>query len=605
MPVNPLSKLIYTIRDTLWVYPDAAFFNDDALTKNFRKFYLQSRPYSHFASSVLVIMLITSLAFIDVNAVLSLDNDTFIEGQVVGVDAQGNLQKLGRVSPLVNTTVQAEKDLIELIYQSLLRVNQNGKIEPVLIEDYVEIDQGEIYRFKLKDNVYWQDGEKLSTRDVNATFNLLKELETDPKTSTIYSRAAVQLNLEVIDDLSFELHFKPGSVIPGFFEAIAFKILPAHRMSDLNARNITTTDPLINRKPIGTGPYKLVRVVDNTIILTGNKYYDQELSFNQVLFKLYPDEKTAVDALRSGQIHALSSPSIEYLEELRSLENVEVHGSNYLSNQYWALYFNLSESGPAFFKDQKVRAGISSAVNRQEIIAELEGFGKEALGPIPDTSFAYLQTSSYTFDSEKSKKLLDEAGWKLNAGKTVRSKDGVDLKFDIVLVDNLDRRQVAEVIQRNLADVGVEVTLTKKSLEDVAFQHIIPRSFEMLLYGVQTFTDPDRYNLFHSSQAVQPGLNIASYTSPSQVSVVRDSKIVKIPEVDDALDNGRKFINVDARKKEYNTFQRVLAADVPVIFLYHPVEVYVVNKRVKNINLVDLNNNSERFRSIMDWEIDI
>jgi len=179
----------------------------------------------------------------------------------------------------------------------------------------------------------------------------------------------------------------------------------------------------------------------------------------------------------------------------------------------------------------------------------------------------------------------------------------VKLTFTMTYVDSADRNILAEVLKKQFEAVGIELVLDKATLQVAVEEHIIPRNFEILFYGVQTLIDPDRYELFHSSQVRHPGLNIASYVSEAKRTQVIDGKTERVPSVDDDLDDGRRLIDEKARKKKYEDFQDVLASEVPVIFLFHPEDLYAVNNRVQGVDLSKVYFLEQRFNTIEDWTI--
>lgn len=223
-------------------------------------------------------------------------------------------------------------------------------------------------------------------------------------------------------------------------------------------------------------------------------------------------------------------------------------------------------------------------------------------GPIPPSSFAYYKTPDNTLNIDAANKLLDETGYIRGLNGT-RVKGTDNLSFEIVLVNNKDREDLANQIKDNLAKVGIDIQVTSTDLGTVLDQYILPKDFQLLLYGVQTFIDPDRYELFHSSQIEHPGLNISGYISSNLRTQVVDGKTTKISAVDDDLADGRRLVDEAARIKKYDDFQKVINEDVPEVFLFYPKEVYLVNSRVKNVNMNDVNSASERFESVDNWEI--
>jgi len=605
--LQSIQKFIYSLRAALWAYPENIFVSDYSPAQRVADIYKEARPFSHFFSIIFAAVAIFSLVSQDVSANFRINNTTFIEGVIVGVDGNGQLRQLNRVSPLIVSEIQLEKDLSELIYESLIKIDQKGNIINVLAENYEVLDNGSRYRFHLISDVYWHDGESLTSKDVEATFKLLQELEGSAETSTIHSRAAINMKIEVIDDDTFDFTFQENTVIPSFFEAISFKILPEHLLSDVNSQNINTSDPIINRVPVGTGPFRMQKVEAKSIILRQNSLYRKPIGLQLLEFRLFPNEVSAINAIKSGQVHGLAGASIDNLRDMQENAATQILTSDVIYNQYWGIYFNLENE---LFSDVKLRQAIASAVNKDLIIEALLGFAESSNSSIPVSSFAYADVNHFTYDKAKAQELLEEAGWVLPPGKLIREKDGQMLEFEMLYVDNEDRAKIASVLEQDLAEVGVRLNARPETLAKIRDQHIIPKQYSSLLFGVQTFVDPDRYELFHSSQISHPGLNISSYRSAREVLAVvpdpeRPGRVVsmKIPEVDDLLDDARKVVNRDSRKNFYQRFQEIIAEDVPVIFLYHPKETYIINRRVKNVDIGGLGVLEERFRNIEDWTI--
>lgn len=527
-----------------------------------------------------------------------------IEGVVTGSDELGKTLPLTRINPLISTNIQLEKDLSEIIYDSLIEVDAKGEPRSALADFFI-IEKGKRYQFKLKPDLYWSDGKRITAEDVFQTFKLVQSLESNPQFSNIYSRAANKLEVikSSVDPDAFEFQVTGDNVIPGFFEAISFKILPSHLIEDLTASNIGEPDPFLNRNPVGSGAYKLSRVTNEYIELELNPYYyDIKPEIDRIRFKLYPSEATALNALLTGQIHSLAGISIGSAKRLSESSNLSLYPTDVLYNQFWGLFFNLAESGPPILKDAKFRQAISSAINKDELIEVMLNYAEVAQGPIPKTSFAYSKETGFPYDLNKANSLLEELGY-IKGSDGIRVKENVRLSLSMTYVKSNDRDLLAEVIKTQLEKVGIEIILNNVSLQNAVDEHIIPRSFEILFYGVQTLIDPDRYELFHSSQITHPGLNISSYISETKRTQVIDGKTEKVPAVDDDLNDARRIIEEKARAKRYEDFQKIIAQELPIIFLFHPEDVYVVNKRVSGINLSGISFIEQRFNNISDWEI--
>src|SRR5690606_20375939 len=111
------------------------------------------------------------------------------------------------------------------------------------------------------------------------------------------------------------------------------------------------------------------------------------------------------------------------------------------------------------------------------------------------------------FNKQEAERLLDDAGWTLKPGAVFRTNDSGELmQFTLYYVENPDRKSVAEQIKNNLKSIGIDVKITQPdsnqawTLKELNNQVLSPRLFDVLLYGMNTFVDPDRYELYHSSQ---------------------------------------------------------------------------------------------------------
>jgi peptide/nickel transport system substrate-binding protein len=274
-----------------------------------------------------------------------------------------------------------------------------------------------------------------------------------------------------------------------------------------------------------------------------------------------------------------------------------------INNQYWGLYFNMGSTGPASLKDVKVRQAIAMAVNQDTIISALDGYAAVAHGPIPEISFAYSNQVKYTFNITQAIAALNAEGY-VPGSDGIRAKGNDRLSFTLTLVNDVDRITVANVIKDDLKQVGIDVSISPTDSQSILNNNILTHNFDLMLYGVQTLIDPDRYELFDSNEIAPPGLNFESYTSTEQRSTVVNGALTKVPAVDADLEEARRIIDETARTKKYEDFQRIIAAEVPLVFLFHPQDFYLVSKRVQGIDLDSITSIEQRFDSISSWTID-
>lgn len=646
---SKVSKKIEDLREIIWNYPEVLF-GDNSLRTFLQRYYRVSVPYSHFIFSFILILIVVLSFFTNFLVFIRAESQTLVEGVVMGEDTEGNVITIGRLDPLRPSNVQLERDLSELIYEPLLRVEYTNsgdgeiEVENILAEDVIRIRQGADYQFALRKDVFWHDGVPLTSDDVVATFNLVSQLDAN----NAYIRAIKQLRWEKLDEHNIRVCTKTediksceqssdNPIFSNFLELISIKIIPAHRIEKIDPRRIDFETPDLFKSPIGTGRYKLFAVEGSNITLEkNNDYYNKDRipSIDRVQFKLFPRFEDAIKALENGEIHTFASVSGEYKKNLSSFPQIQSNLSPVLYNQYWGIYFNLRKNldnnpiASPFFQDINVRRAISMGINRSTIIENsLLGLGEEATGPIPSISEFYNKNApKYGYNPEKARELLENSGWKIKDETGIRTNDaGERLSFSLYFVDSFDRNNVARALKNDLENIGVEVITDRRqqqgqdsseesptgwTLNDINNQFLLPRTFDAILYGMYTFVDPDRFELFHKSQIQYPGLNISGYVGTEQSVQINPNRkqgegsLINVPKVDKLLEETRAFdaiVEKDRRIKNYKEIQELILDDSPVVFLYHPRFVYYSHINLSKTDLTKVTSIEDRFRNIERW----
>lgn len=668
--VSFVERFFYSIRDWVWEYPNM-FEKEHPYRVRLEKIYSSTIPYSHFLLSIaLIFALVVPLFVARLPRILGSSEKVLIEGVATGIDDLGLPQKITKINPIIASNNQLEKDIVNLIYEPLLKYTYQtsvdgrniGTIKSVLAQSILTLRPGANYEITIKNNVVWHDHlqnlseKKLTTDDVIATFDLIKSLDEN---SSIYTKTLRQMQWRKLDEYTFRICTIPSTasvetcyndnnetqaddlgypIFSNFLELIGFNILPKHKISDINAINVNSTEPELYRSPIGTGKFKMEEVsVSYTRLKFFNDYHIafSTRSIDEIKFVYYKTIESAFEALLNGEIHSIATSSTVYRDRAKPYKQIIEHLSPVLYKQFFGLYFNLRTNpstnetiAPSFLADIKVRQAISAAINRTNIISiGLNGMGAETFGPIPNISFFYNKDAGWkTYGSLDSAKLLDETGWTLKSGNKFRTNEsGEVMRFSLYFVESLDRRAVAEMIKGDLAKIGIDVLVDRRqqpgqdtdgpefwTLEDLNNSKLLPGLFDVILYGMNTFVDPDRYELYHSSQIQFPGLNIAGYKSIEETVAKKEgrqaneSSLINISKVDDRLEKARSFDpekDIPARQERYFEVQRILANEVPVVYLYHPQFIYLNNRIVKNVDLTGVESIEDRFLNFEKWEI--
>lgn len=379
-----------------------------------------------------------------------------------------------------------------ITYEPLASFNNKGQLVPILAEEIPSIENGEVAEdgksvtWKLRKDILWSDGEKFTADDVLFTYQFISNPNVNATSATIYSSVE---SVEVVDTFMVKVVFKnaiPFWAVP--FVGIRGVILPRHAFEEYN--NADARLAPANILPVGTGPYRAVApglkpqeilllgtslVKTNRIIFEPNPFYRDP---NKPFFKRIeyrgggkPDE--AARSLEKGEVDFVYDVGFLPLKTLSELNSQGLLVTLFGSNVYRILLNHTepnqeTENGERssskiphrFFSDIRVRQAFAYAIDRQAIAAQYGPVGR----PVTNNLVTPPQFSSpnilYTFDLEKAKSLLEEAGWMLTGSSEVRQKDDIKLQAVIQSYSGADSIiQNLQLIKANLESIGVDVEI--------------------------------------------------------------------------------------------------------------------------------------------------
>lgn len=473
---------------------------------------------------------------------------------------RGDIGDASNLIPILASD-SASHSIAGLIYNGLVKYDKDMNIVGDLAESWDISDDGLVITFHLRKGVKWHDGKPFTAKDVLYTY----QVTVDPKTPTAYAGDFLKVKkAEVLDDYTFRVTYdKPFA--PSLI-SWSSAILPRHL---LEGQDITKSS--LARHPVGTGPYlfkewlagQKIVLVSNADYFEGRPYVDGHVT------RIIPDMATMFLELRARNIDMMGLTPLQYTRQTENnLFRQSFDKYRYLAFAYTYLGYNLKHP---FFADKRVRQAISYAINKEEIISGvLLGLGKPATGPYKPGTWAYNENvKTYSYNPQKARELLRAAGWTKTNNDGFLEKDGRPFTFELITNQgNETRQKCAEIIQRQLKEVGIDVKI--RILEWAAFinDFINKRRFEAVILGWTIPLDPDAYDVWHSSKTAPEELNFISY---------------KNPEVDALLEKARSTFDQKLRKKYYDRFQEILVEDQPYTFLYVPDELVIISKRFRGI----------------------
>lgn len=486
------------------------------------------------------------------------------------------------INPLLSSYNDVDRDLTFLIFNGLLSTNNEGVLMPDLAEDFQISPDGLNYTFKLRKDVVWHNGEPFTADDVIFTVSSIQ----DPAWQSQLKSALGNVLVEKIDE--YTVRFILKEPVANFLNSLTFGILPRSLWLTVPSSNATLAE--LNKKPIGTGPFKFQSLTKDkngnirTYNLVRNEnYYLKKPYLDQINFKFYGDFETAAKALANNNIQGLGLLPKEYLKTAEENKNIKFYSLSL--PQYTSIFFNTKKNDA--LKDVKVRQALAYAINRQTILEQsLDQKGVIINGPILPGFIGYHpDIKKYSFDIVAAKSLLDEAGWK-TGNDGLRHKGENTLQITLTTVEKIEYTKAVETIKQNWEAIGVSVVLEIIAKDRIRTDIIEPRNYQSLLFGEIIKSDP--FPFWHSSQTQSPGANLAVWANY---------------EVDKILEEARSLNDAEKINKKYIDFQNIIAENVPAIFLYNPIQIYPIDKKIQGLTTRRISTPSDRFIRITDWYI--
>ena len=520
--------------------------------------------------------------------------------------------------------------IMQLIYDTLLVKNEKFEPAPSLAESFEESEDHKTITFHLRRDVTFHNGKQLTARDVKYTFETILSPNFNSPLRATFDKIS---SIKATDDFTVVFSFyEPFYTFIGNLPGIG--IIPEGADED-SAKKLSDF-------PLGSGPYRFVSYSEGDFVrLEANQnYWGGAPNIPRVHIKVVTDNSTRQAELMSGEVDLAYNVQFDP-ETIRALQNrsgIQVLIDEGINVGY--LGVNLLPTSP--LADKRVRRAIAYAIDTDVIIHRLlRDQAKRAKAILPTSHWAYEQgITSYDYDPDRAKQLLDEAGLVDPDG------DGPQTRFSIRLMTTTTQlsRNIAAIMQDQFRRVGIDLKL--ESFESATlFDRISKMQYDLYyLISIGANQSPDVFQFVYHSRYQDPEFNdaITKLRSAPDMATAR-SLFEKIDAIlarkeycpDPVIDNARKelagmdsiekgdmkpeiyrFISrrltdrggqnrmrycdtqVDrwieeaerendraAKLKLYSQIQKTVSDDLPQIYLWYPANVLVGRSRVGNINI--------------------
>jgi peptide/nickel transport system substrate-binding protein len=552
----------YPVRDFFWNYPN-----------NIAKFFKLTSPISTIVLFLFIGFGIFTFLRSDIFAqkISSRESSYYVEGRVGAIST---------FNPLFSNQNDVDKAIQELVFEKFVYVDANEKILPGIAREWRISKDGKIYEFDIDLNHMWSDGESLTIDDVYFTFDTAIRLSSEQGYDTVAS-GLLDVEIEILDEDTIKFTLPEINAI--FPELASVYIVPKHILEDVSLGEMPFD--VFSRNPIGSGPYRIYRSEPNIVYLQSSSYFNPQPKISNIVVRIYSDPEGLESAFRSGLLDAAllaNNSDSDFVNEYSSSYNINVLNLPYRER---ILFFNLRKEK---FQSESLRRGIAFLIDKEQLLEESGIEGLVSNGPIYEKNWAYSTVPDYiSYNPEEAVKILKNAGYTRNeTNGYFEDEDDKLLTFTISYLENDINEKLLNTLKSLLNDEGIIVNLEPLTYSQLTQEILATRNFEVLMYEIEVTVDPDQYNLWHSLQKEYPNLNLSGY---------------EFSRVDILLEEGRRIIDKDERKEDYELFQKYLIQDMPAIFLYRPSYLYVVKDSVEGIDYKNLVRLEDVYKNIYEW----
>lgn len=433
--------------------------------------------------------------------------------------------------------------VINMVFDTLIDMDAESNFIPGLATEWTVSDDGMEIVFNIREGVKFHNGETLTPSDVKFTL--------DRVANTAQSKAMMIAVDEVLCDdeaMTVTLKMKEPS-------ASIFVNLTEGACHILNQKWVEEHPDGISQSPCGTGPMQLKewKINDECTLVRFDDHWAGTPVTTSIRLRVIPESTSRTIALETGEVDMvlpISAIDIARVTENPDLKTIELPGSS--------VVFISPNWSKAPFDNKLVRQAMHYACDKETIIEVVyEGYALPGVSPFPSIMPGFKANETYTYDIEKAKALMAEAGY----------PDGLDRPIEIC-VSSDERNKAAQIVQSDFAKIGIDL-----QIELMEFGTLLERcnspehDLYILGWGHATNQDRTMRTNFHSAS----------------IGATGNRQWVNNPEIDALIDAGAKEMVWEKREKIYHELQDLLMEEVAWIPLWQQTNIYGMNKGLEGV----------------------
>ena len=443
------------------------------------------------------------------------------------------------------------------IAEALFKFDDNMEVIPWLAESYEVNDEHTEWTIKLKDGIKFSDGCDLTPTKVKEYFDHMKEVGPS---GSAKPEKYLEFEAEVtVDDDANTINIKTSKPYANLVGQLCH---PTMGITDVE--HIENYDNGI----IGTGPYKIEEFngVGVGYTLAANEYYREDVPYDKVNLLFMGDNSAKTMALQSGQVDLVENiTNVADIQDFQDNDDYTVDIASGVRCGFAWMNFD------GVLGNKTLRQAILMAIDNDTICNSrtIGGLYTPGFSVLPSTlNYDYDKLENpYTYDPEKAKQILDDAGIVDTDGDGIVDKDGENLSLTIS-ISNGSSTAVSETLQDMWKQIGVDVQI--EMLENVSDKRAAGDIDMLVSPNWQTVNAGDGQKYLMNRWSDGGSDNYSGYHSDEFQAVL------------DKLDAA--FTQED-RVSAFVEAQQVLADDAPAIWMYANENVTLVNSKIENVTV--------------------
>jgi len=493
--------------------------------------------------------------------------------------------------------------IIGYLFEGLTRTNGlTLEVEPNLAQRWEVSEDGLMWVFYLRQDVFWSDGTPFTADDVIFTFNdLIYNDDVPCSERDIFTIDGKEIRVEKLDP--YRVQFTLPVKFAPFLRTLGAAILPRHKLAGPLAKgefNFTWGVDAPVAEIVGTGPYVLTRYQPGQqVVLTANTRYwrmspgGQRLPFiSKIIFLIVQNQDVALLKFLEGEIDALSIRGADFplLKPMEKEKNFIVFdlgpapGSNFIVlNQNTKVN---PKTGQPFVDPMKLgwfsniyfRQALAHAIDKKKIIdIVMNGLGYPQDSPVdPNNNIFYNpHVITYDYDLNKARELLAQAGFMDRDGDgIIEDAKGNKVEFNLYTNSNaVERMQIAAIIRHDLKRLGMNVNFIALEFNNLVSKLMANYDWDAIILGLTGGLEP------HFGKNVWVSNGQLHFWNPGQEAPATKWEA----RVDEIFDQGVQILSDKGRKPLYDEWQMIVSKELPLIYTVLSSYLMAVRDKFENL----------------------